>query len=190
MKIYLATHNKNKLREISQILPGWEVLAEDSAVEETEETFEGNARLKARAIAARHGDAWVLADDSGLEVEALGGAPGVRSARYAGVEENPTPANNALLLRNLAAVPEGKRGAQFTCAMVLVVPGGEEKVAIGHCRGRIAFEPAGANGFGYDPLFVPEGESCTFAELPAERKNEISHRGRALRQIAEALQNK
>lgn len=183
MKIYLATHNKNKLREIGEILPGWEVFAEDSAVDETEQTFEGNARLKARAIASRHPDAWVLADDSGLEVDALNGAPGVRSARYAGVEENPTPANNALLLKNLADVPEVRRTAHFTCAMVLIAPGGAETVAIGQCPGRITFAPSGSNGFGYDPLFIPDGETCTFAELPPERKNAISHRGKALRQL-------
>ena len=186
MKIVLATHNPNKVRELSQMLPGWEVAAEDSGAEETAETFVGNARLKARALAARHTGAWILADDSGLEVAALGGAPGVRSARYAG-RDGDAPANNALLLANLKGVAD--RTARFTCAIVLIDPEGREHVVEGHCPGRILESPAGAGGFGYDPLFVPDGRDRTFAELPPEEKNAISHRGRALaaaRRILEA----
>ena len=118
-----------------------------------------------------------MADDSGLEVAALGGAPGVRSARYAG-EPSDTPANNALLLRNLEGVAD--RRANFTCAVALVAPDGSEHIATGRCFGSIAKAPSGAAGFGYDPLFVPDGCDRSFAELSAEEKNSISHRGRAL----------
>ena len=175
--LIVATHNANKLREIGQILPGWEIVSEDSGAEATSDTFVGNARIKARAIAPRHPGAWVMADDSGLEVAALGGAPGVRSARYAGGDGD-TPANNALLLRNLAGVAD--RRARFTCAIVLIAPDGTEHEVEGHCPGRIAEAPSGAGGFGYDPLFVPDGYDRSFAELSADEKNAISHRGRAL----------
>ena len=176
-KLIVASHNAHKLREIGQILPGWKICGEDSGAEETAETFVGNARIKARAIAPRHPGAWVMADDSGLEVEALGGEPGVRSARYAG-RDGDTSANNALLLKNLSGVTD--RRARFTCAIVLVAPDGTEHVAEGHCPGRIAEAPSGEGGFGYDPLFVPDGHGKSFAELSADEKNAISHRGRAL----------
>jgi len=177
MKIYVATHNAHKLREIGEILPGFEIAADDPDAEETEETFEGNALIKVRAIAARHRGAWCMADDSGLEVDALGGAPGVRSARYAGEPSN-TPANNALLLRNLHGV--GNRAARFVCAVALVDPEGREHVVRGECPGRIAETPSGTAGFGYDPLFVPDGFDRSFADLGEGEKNKISHRGRAL----------
>jgi len=177
MKIYVATHNAHKLREIGEILPGFEIAADDPDAEETEETFEGNALIKVRAIAARHRGAWCMADDSGLEVNALGGAPGVRSARYAG-EPSSTPANNALLLRNLEGV--ANRTARFVCAVALVDPEGREHVVRGECPGRIATAPSGAAGFGYDPLFVPDGFDRSFADLGEAEKNRISHRGRAL----------
>ena len=151
------------------------------------ETFAGNARLKARALAARHPGAWILADDSGLEVAALGGAPGVRSARYAG-RDGDTLANNALLLKNLKGVSD--RTARFTCAIVLIDPEGREHVVEGHCPGRILESPAGAGGFGYDPLFVPDGRDRTFAELPPEEKNAISHRGRALAAARRILEDR
>lgn len=184
MKITLATHNPNKVREISRMLPGWEVIAEDSGAEETADTFAGNARLKAAALAPRHPGAWILADDSGLEVRSLGGAPGVHSARYAG-RDGDTPANNALLLENLKGV--GDRFACFVCTVVLISPAGEEYVVEGRCEGRITDKSAGAGGFGYDPLFVPDGYECTFAELPPEEKNRISHRGRALAAVRDIL---
>ena len=177
MKLIIATHNQNKVREISQMLPGWEIAAEDSAAEETETTFKGNALLKARALAPGHPGAWILADDSGLEVFALGGAPGVRSARYAGEDGN-TPKNNALLLKNLEGVAD--RRACFTCAVALIAPDGTERTVEGRCPGTILTAPAGKGGFGYDPLFVPEGFTKTFAELLPAEKNAISHRGRAL----------
>ena len=178
MKLYVATHNAHKIREISQILPDFEVEGDDPADgEETASDFAGNALIKVRAIAPRHPGAWCLADDSGLEVAALGGAPGVRSARYAGEPTN-TPANNALLLKNLEVAAD--RRANFTCAVALVGPDGREHVAVGRVFGRIALAPSGAEGFGYDPLFVPDGFDRSFAELSAAEKNAISHRGRAL----------
>ena len=178
MRIYVATHNAHKLREIGQLFPAFEIVADDPAgVEEDAPDFAGNALIKVRAIAARHRGEWCMADDSGLEVEALGGAPGVRSARYAG-EPSDTAANNALLLKNLAGADN--RRANFTCAIALVDPAGREHAAVGRCFGRIATAPSGEAGFGYDPLFVPDGHDRSFAELSAEEKNAISHRGRAL----------
>lgn len=185
MKLFVATHNSHKIREISQILPGFEIVPDDpEGVEENAPDFAGNARLKVRAIAARHAGAWCMADDSGLEVKALGGAPGVRSARYAG-EPSDTPKNNALLLKNLAGVAD--RTANFTCAVALVDPAGREHVVEGRCFGRIAEAPSGAAGFGYDPLFIPDGYDRSFAELAAEEKNAISHRGRALAEVCRVI---
>ena len=186
MKLYVATHNPHKVKEISQILTGWEIVPDDpEGVEENAPDFAGNALIKVRAIAAQHRGCWCLADDSGLEVEALGGAPGVHSARYAGEPSN-TPANNALLLENLAGVVD--RSARFTCCCALVDPEGREHVVHGHCPGRIASAAAGVEGFGYDPLFVPDGYEKSFAELTAEEKNAISHRGRALAQVKRVVQ--
>lgn len=185
MKLFVATHNAHKVREISQILPSFEIVPDDPGdVEENAPDFAGNALIKVRAIAARHPGAWCLADDSGLSVEALGGAPGVHSARYAGPACD-TPANNALLLENLAGVTD--RRAHFTCAVALVDPTGAEHVVIGRCDGRIAELPSGADGFGYDPLFLPDGETRSFAELSADEKNAISHRARALAQVRSLL---
>ena len=180
MKLYVATHNVHKLREIGEILPGYEIVADDPDVEETAHDFAGNALIKVRAIAARHPGAWSMADDSGLEVRALGGAPGVRSARYAGEPSN-TPANNALLLKNLEGVAD--RAARFTCTVALVDPEGREHVVTGHCPGHIAHAPSGTAGFGYDPLFIPDGHDASFADLGEDAKNQISHRGRALAQV-------
>lgn len=178
MRIFVATHNVHKLREISQIFPKFEIVADDPAdVVEDAPDFAGNALIKVRAIAGRHRGEWCMADDSGLEIAALGGAPGVRSARYAGEPSN-TPANNALLLKNLVGFTD--RRANFTCSIALVGPDGREHSAVGRCFGRIALAPSGEEGFGYDPLFVPDGYDRSFAELSAEEKNAISHRGRAL----------
>ncbi len=189
MRLFVATHNPHKLREIREILPGAEVIADNpSGAAETAPDFSGNALIKVRAIAGHHRGDWCLADDSGLEVRALGGEPGVRSARYAGEPTN-TPANNALLLRNLEGVAD--RRANFTCAIALVDPAGEEHVVTGRCFGRIAEAPSGSEGFGYDPLFVPDGHDRSFAELSPAEKNAISHRGRALaaaREVVEDLQ--
>ena len=184
MKLYVATHNAHKLREIGEILPGYDIVADDPGVEETAPDFAGNALIKVRAIAARHPGSWSMADDSGLEVRALGGAPGVRSARYAGEPSN-TPANNALLLKNLEGVED--RAARFTCTIALVDPEGREHVVAGHCPGRIAHAPSGTAGFGYDPLFIPDGHDMSFADLGEEAKNKISHRGRALAQVKALL---
>ena len=184
MKLYVATHNAHKLREIGEILPGYEIVADDPDVEETAPDFAGNALIKVRAIVARHPGAWSMADDSGLEVRALGGAPGVRSARYAGEPSN-TPANNALLLKNLEGVED--RTARFTCTIALVDPDGREHVVAGHCPGRIAHAPSGTAGFGYDPLFIPDGYNASFADLGEDAKNKISHRGRALAQVKALL---
>ena len=172
---------------MSQILPGLEIVADNpEGVEENAPDFAGNALLKVRAIAGRHPGAWSMADDSGLEVKALGGAPGVRSARYAGEPSN-TPANNALLLKNLDGAKD--RTANFTCAIALVDPEGREHVVEGRCFGRIALAPSGTDGFGYDPLFMPDGYDRSFAELSAEEKNAISHRGRALAKVKEIVGN-
>ena len=185
MRIFVATHNAHKLREIGQIFPSFEIVADDpEGVEENAPDFVGNALIKVRAIAGRHRGDWCMADDSGLEVEALGGAPGVHSARYAGEPTN-TPANNALLLKNLSGAEN--RRANFTCAIALVDPEGRERTVVGKCFGRIAESPSGAEGFGYDPLFVPDGHDKSFAELSADEKNAISHRGRALAEARKVI---
>ena len=185
MKLIVATHNQHKIREISQILPDLDIVADDpEGVEENAPDFVGNALIKVRAIAAKHAGCWCLADDSGLEVAALGGAPGVRSARYAGEPSN-TSANNALLLKNLTGVTD--RRANFTCAIALVDPSGAEHTAVGKCFGRIAETPSGTAGFGYDPLFVPDGHDVSFADLSADEKNAISHRGRALEEARKVI---
>lgn len=193
MHIVLATRNRGKIEELAQLLLGLGVeltsLAdhpEIGEIEERGETFLENARQKARAVAAAVPGALVLADDSGLVVDALGGAPGVRSARYAG-QQGDSAANNEKLLREMRHVPAGQRLAAFVCTMVLVAPDGREWDVEGRCEGEIGTKLRGSMGFGFDPLFIVPGEGRTMAELPMARKNEISHRGRALRQIREIL---
>jgi XTP/dITP diphosphohydrolase len=189
MKLLIATRNHHKLEEIRAILdiPGLELTGADQVpglpeVEEDAPTFEGNAIKKARTLALAAG-CWTLADDSGLEVDALHGAPGVRSARYAGPEAS-TPANNARLLRELEGVAD--RRARFRCVLALCAPDGRAWTVEGRCEGTILEAPRGLCGFGYDPLFVPEGQTQTFAELAPGIKNRLSHRGRALqRAVAE-----
>lgn len=183
MKLAVATHNAHKIAEISAILSGWEIEGRSSSAEETAPDFAGNALIKARSIWKKGGD-WVLADDSGLEVFALGGAPGVRSARYAGEDGN-SAKNNALLLENLKGVED--RRARFVCSIALISPEGTECSVEGHCNGTIGCELSGNGGFGYDPLFTPEGYGKTFADLPPEVKNSISHRARALAKAKEML---
>ena len=188
MKLLVATRNRHKLEEILQIfaLPGMTLLAADEVpglpedVVEDAETFERNALKKARELCRASG-LWTLADDSGLEVAALNNAPGVYSARYAG-EPCSYQANNAKLLRELAG--KADRRARFRCVIALCAPDGREWTVDGSCPGRIIRETRGANGFGYDPLFVPDGFEQTFAELDGATKNRISHRGNALRQAA------
>lgn len=196
--IVLATNNAHKADEIASALSfdGWEFLTLGQAGIESDPledagTFEGNARIKARsaqeAARAKGLDCAVLADDSGLEVDALDGAPGVLSARYAG-EDADDAANNAKLLADLAEAPEGQRAARFVCTLVLLGADGQEAVARGTIEGSIGFEERGSEGFGYDPLFLPEGfGGLTLAEVPQARKNEVSHRGNALRALKAQL---
>jgi XTP/dITP diphosphohydrolase len=189
MQLLVATRNAHKLQEIRAILnlPGLALSGADEVpglpeVDEDAPTFEGNALKKARTLAAASGR-WTLADDSGLEVDALGGAPGVISARYAGPEAS-TPANNAKLLRALDGVKN--RRARFRCVLALCAPDGRTWTVEGRCEGKILEAPRGAQGFGYDPLFVPDGYEQTFAELAGGVKNRISHRAVALqRAVAE-----
>jgi XTP/dITP diphosphohydrolase len=193
-QLVLATANPDKAAEIAAIMAAagsFELLprpADLADVEETGETLEDNARLKARAVAEATGCP-ALADDTGLEVDALGGAPGVWSARYAG--EDATYADNvAKLLAELAARPGGggERQARFRTVALVSWPDGREVRAEGTVEGRIAAEGRGESGFGYDPVFVPnEGDGRTFAEMTAEEKHAVSHRGRAFRALAEIL---
>ena len=184
--LLIATKNQGKVRELSELLAGIPLrlrgLAEFPAVptaEETGATFEENAELKARFYAA-HTGLLTLADDSGLEVEALGGAPGVHSARYAG--DSATDGERvSRLLRELRGAGDSARRARFVCAVALFVPpAGACEIFLGTCEGRIGHEPRGANGYGYDPVFLPRGYDQTFAQLPGQIKQRISHRARAL----------
>lgn len=195
--IVLATNNAHKVSEISHALdfPGWEFktlreLGIDSDPVEDADTFEGNARIKARAAHEASAGLAALADDSGLEVDALAGAPGVFSARFAGADAT-DERNNEKLLCELAGVPDDARTARFVCMLVLIEEDGSERVARGTVEGRIGYEPQGNGGFGYDPLFWPdvfEG-SCTLAEVPQERKNAVSHRGNALRALKRQIED-
>jgi XTP/dITP diphosphohydrolase len=194
--ILLATRNPHKIAEIRRILgAGFRVLSQldfpdAPAVAEDAGTFAGNAAKKAEGLAGWMEDPldapfYVLADDSGLEVDALGGAPGVLSARFAAGDaaapaNSTDAANNAKLLRLLADVPLERRTARFRCVLALATRGRPTLLFDGVCEGRIAFAPCGTGGFGYDPLFVPEGCSESFAALGEEVKNKISHRARAL----------
>ena len=193
-QVVLATNNAKKLAELRRIVgeaaPDIEVLgladvADYPEPPETERTFEGNALLKARACVAATGLP-ALADDSGLAVDVLNGMPGVRSARWAGPDAN-DEANNELLLRQLADVPDADRTARFVCAMALVLPDGTEQVRLGDMSGRIAAGSVGDNGFGYDPLFVADGNTVTNGELDPAAKDAISHRGKAVRAIVPVL---
>jgi XTP/dITP diphosphohydrolase len=189
MKLVLATGNRKKVVEMAELLQELSVqllMAIDfpdlEMPKEEGSTFEENARLKSRAVAAFTGLP-SLADDSGLVVDALGGRPGIYSARYAG-EGCSYADNNAKLLQELQGVPQEKRTARFIAVMVLTMPDGRERVAEGCCEGYITADPRGEAGFGYDPVFVPEGYDKTFAELGAEIKNRISHRAKALKKMA------
>jgi XTP/dITP diphosphohydrolase len=185
--LLVSTRNPHKLREIRTILGArfevsdLSVLPTMHEVGETGTSFEANAELKALA-ASQLFDGWVIADDSGLEVDALGGAPGVYSARYAGKSANDSE-NNALLLTNLEQVPEQDRGARFRCVIVLARAGRKLAAFSGVVEGLVASSARGAKGFGYDPLFMPHGFSQTFAELPVATKNRLSHRAHALKQL-------
>lgn len=189
MKIVFATNNAHKLDEVRQVVgEKFEIvsLRECGIVEdipENEPTLEGNALAKARYIYERTGFN-CFADDTGLEVDALGGEPGVCSARYA-TDGHDDEANKRLLLERLQGVEN--RAAQFRTAVALIL-GGKEYLFEGIVRGEIALEQHGEGGFGYDPLFFPEGGDLTFAQMSSEEKNAISHRGRAVRKLAEFLQ--
>ena len=196
-RLLIATHNRGKLREYQEIFNdlGLELLTLDDVgithdVIETGATFEENARLKAVTYARQSG-LLTLADDSGLEVDALNGEPGVYSKRYAG-EGRSDAERNAYLLEKLRAVPQAQRTARFRCVIVLMNAQGEEWVTDGTCEGEIAFESRGTNGFGYDPIFIVGTTGKHLAEFSSEEKNKISHRGRAAihaREILRALTN-
>ena len=212
MRLVIATRNAHKLEEIRAILGAdFEYITLQNlptapeAVEDAD-TFEGNAAKKAATLASwlssqNQADTLVLADDSGLEVDALNGAPGVHSARFAALDDptfapgknSPDRANNDKLLRLLARVPEAKRSARFRCALALIAvptsPAPVDKLAAsarffsGACEGRIAFAPSGSGGFGYDPLFLPAGHERSFADLGEDVKNRMSHRANALDEL-------
>jgi XTP/dITP diphosphohydrolase len=190
VKTYVATTNEGKLRELRSIFAGSALQLMKprklAAVEENASTFEGNALLKARtladALAARGTNAAVLADDSGFAVDALGGRPGIHSARYGGTEIDWTQ-RRALLLEELKGFPPFLRAAHFVCALVFIAPGAEPVAAVGRVDGFVLDAESGSNGFGYDPLFFYPPARCSFAALSEEEKNAVSHRRRA----AEAL---
>ena len=190
MKLVLATKNAGKVVEFRRILAefgatnlevvGLDTFPEIGEIEETGKTFEENSLLKARTVCKLTGFA-ALADDSGICVDALNGAPGLYSARYSGMGD---AANNEKLLLELRDVPEEQRGAYFICVAAYVRPDGFEKVEEGRFYGKIMHQIKGSGGFGYDPLFQPDGLNCSSAELSAEEKDAISHRGKAMRAIA------
>ena len=191
-KIIFATGNKDKLREIKEILSDCDVDIRSMKeaginvdIVEDGKTFEDNALIKARAIAA-HTDAIVLADDSGLEIDYLNKEPGVYSARYMG-EDTSYHIKNANLIQRLEGVPDEKRTARFVCAIAAAFPDGRRKTVRAAMEGRIGYEEKGENGFGYDPIFYLPEYGCTSAELSMEEKNRISHRGKALCLIKEEL---
>ncbi len=193
--LVIATGNAGKIRDFAGILGSerfeYKTLKDigfEGDIEENADTFAGNAKIKAKAVAdflhEKKISAWVLADDSGLEVFALGGAPGVYSARYSGVHGNDL-SNNELLLKNLENIED--RSARYYCALALLhsdFPEKEVQIFEGECRGRIGYEPVGTLGFGYDPLFIPDGFSTTFAQMEISEKKNLSHRGNAIRKLS------
>jgi XTP/dITP diphosphohydrolase len=191
--IIVATGNRGKLREIQEILLGfpfkvismfdyWEKVPD---IEETGTTFLENAKIKADWVYEQTG-LWTMADDSGLEVDALNGEPGVWSARYAGIPCS-NDANNQKLLDNLKNVPMENRTARFRCVIVLKTGDQNYISSDGTCEGKIGFTPEGSGGFGYDPLFIPSGQSETFGQLDSDVKHSMSHRGKAIRGIREKI---
>lgn len=193
-RIVLATRNPKKLVELRRVVEGAGLNVEILGLEdfppqpepvETEKTFEGNAFIKAQA-AATHTGLESIADDSGIAVDELNGMPGVRSARWAGPACDDV-ANFELLLAQLDGVPADRRGTQFVCALAHVTPGGKRRVFRGEMTGHVTTAPRGQNGFGYDPVFVPDGHDRTTAEMTAEEKDAISHRGNAVRAFVDWL---
>ena len=194
-RLIFATGNAGKMREIREILGdlGYEILSMKEAgidveIEENGKTFEENALIKARAVAACCDDL-VLADDSGLEVDYLDKAPGIYSARFMG-EDTSYDIKNAAILEKLEGVPKEQRTAGFVCAIAAVLPDRRELTARATVEGYIGWEPAGENGFGYDPIFYVDAYGCSTAQLSMEQKNEISHRGKALRKMREKLEER
>ncbi|MFC4057486.1 RdgB/HAM1 family non-canonical purine NTP pyrophosphatase [Planomonospora corallina] len=194
MKVVLATRNAGKITELRRILAdaalpveivGLEEFPQIGEVAETGLTFAENALLKAHAVAGASGLP-AIADDSGLCVDALNGMPGIFSARWSG-RHGDDRANLELLLAQISDVPEGRRGGHFACAAALALPSGQERVAEGALHGVVVRAPRGTGGFGYDPVFVPEGETRTTAELTPAEKDAISHRGRAFRALVPIL---
>lgn len=193
-RIVIATHNRKKAGEMTVILgrafPDVEfvTLADFEGAPEPEETgttYPENARIKAESAAAFTGE-WCLADDAGLEIDALDGAPGLYSKRFGG-EDLPFPQKIAKILELLDGVPDAQRGARFRCAVSLARPGADTEGFEAICEGRIALQPAGVGGFGYDPIFWLPEKGCTMAELTADQKHAVSHRGKVLGQVAERL---
>nr|WP_307443202.1 XTP/dITP diphosphatase [Bacillus atrophaeus] len=189
----IATHNPGKVKEFKDILApkGYDVksLADIGFLEEIEETghtFEENAVLKADAV-AKAVNKMVIADDSGLSVDNLGGSPGVYSARYAG-EQKDDMANINKVLQELKGIEKEQRTARFRCALAVSIPGKETKTVEGHVEGYIAEEPKGENGFGYDPIFIVKDKDKTMAELTSDEKNKISHRANALKKLSQLLE--
>lgn len=195
-RIIFATGNKDKMKEIRQILAdlGMEIISMKEAgvdidIVEDGMSFEENAEIKARTVSRVRTNDIVLADDSGLEIDYLDKAPGIYSARFAG-EDTSYDIKNRIFLDRLEGVPDEERTARFVCAVAAVFPDGTSETVRETIEGRIAHEPAGEKGFGYDPIFyVPEYE-CTTAEMSAELKNELSHRGKALRSMKRILEEK
>jgi XTP/dITP diphosphohydrolase len=194
MEIVLATRNKKKVEEIRRITVGLPITVRSlndfpgcPETVEDRDTFEGNAVKKAVEVAMFTGK-MSLADDSGLEVDALGGAPGVYSARYApDATGGNDPKNYEKLLKDLTNIPFQERSAQFVCCLALAYPDGRTRTFFGYSRGRIGFEPQGNKGFGYDPVFLPSGYDRTFAEMTEKEKDALSHRGKAIEKLAEFL---
>lgn len=194
-KIIFATGNQDKMKEIRMILENLGIPVSsmkeagiDVDIVEDGTTFEENAMIKAEAI-AKLTDAIVLADDSGLEIDYLNKGPGIYSARYAGTDTSYEIKNN-LLLQRLEGVPDEKRTARFVCAIAAVFPDGSKETVRGTIEGRIGYEIAGEHGFGYDPIFYLPEYGCTTAELDPEKKNELSHRGKALRLMRGIIEQK
>ena len=195
MKVIMATSNKDKVKEIRQMLEGTgiEILSLKEAgisvdIEETGTTFEENAAIKAETIRDLTGQL-AVADDSGLVIDYLDGAPGIYSSRFMG-EDTPYPEKNRAILDMLKEASDEERSARFVCAMAIAWPDGHTDLYRGVMEGRIAYEIAGEGGFGYDPIFYLPERGCTSAQLTAEEKNAISHRGQALRQAAAALKER
>ncbi len=195
VKLVVATTNKGKLKEIRVVLKNLPIelltledIGFNEGIVEDKDSFEGNAIVKATVV-AKKSNYFVMADDSGLEVDALDGAPGIYSARYAG-EGADDKKNNIKLLEELASIPKEKRTARFRCVIALATPSEVIGTADGVCEGSIDFKEEGQNGFGYDSLFIPEGYDQTFGCIESEIKNKISHRAQALKKLAQLVQKK